>query len=57
MGILFTALTNNASVMNLSLKNMNIPRDSLAVMGDMFGGNRTLKMLTLYNTGLSDNAI
>ena len=36
---------------------MNIARDSLTVMGDMLGANRSLQMLTLFNTGLSDNFI
>ena len=35
---------------------MNIPRDALTVCGDMFASNRTLQMLTLYNTGLADNS-
>ena len=57
MGVLFEALTRNQSVANLTLRNMNIPRDSLTVMGDMFCGNKTLQMLTLFNAGLTDNSI
>ena len=36
---------------------MNIPRDSLTAMVDMLGTNRSLKMLTMVNTGLSDTSI
>ena len=57
MGVIFEALTRNQTVKNIVLKNMNIARDSLTVMGDMLGANRTLQMLTLFNTGLSDNFI
>ena len=57
MGVIFEAMTKNESVANLTLRNMNIPRDSLTVMGDMFCGNKTLQMLTLFNAGLTDNSI
>jgi len=54
---LFKALAFNKSVMNLSFHNMNIPRDSIAAMGDMFKSNTKINMLTCYNTGLSDLSI
>ena len=57
MGLIFEALARNQTVTNLSFKNMNIARDSLTVMADMLGTNKTLQMLTLFNTGLSENSI
>ena len=57
MGLIFGALANNQSVANLSLKGTNIPRDSLTDLVDMLGSSRSLKMLTLFNAGLNENAI
>ena len=57
MGLIFGALASNKSVTNLSLKGTNIPRDSLTDLVDMLGSSRSLKMLTLLNAGLSENAI
>ena len=57
MGLIFGALAKNKSVANLSLKGTNIPRDSLTDLVDMPGSSRSLKMLTLFIAGLSENAI
>lgn len=57
MGMLFGGLAHNTSVTSLTLQDMNIPRDSLVAMVDMFGTNRSILMLTLLNCGLSDNSI
>lgn len=43
MGKIFEALAKNNSVANLTLRNMNIPRDSLTAMGDMLSGDKTSK--------------
>lgn len=57
MGLIFTALANNNSVANLTLRDTNIPRDSLMDLVDMLGANRSLQMLTLLNAGLSDASV
>lgn len=57
MGLLFQALAQNNSVVNLSLKNMNVPRDSLTAMGDMLGTNKSIQILTLFNAGLADSSV
>ena len=57
MGLIFGGLAHNRSIASLTLENMNIPRDSLTAMVDMLGTNRSLKMLTMVNTGLSDTSI
>ena len=57
MGLIFGALAKNSSVANLSLMGTSIPRDSLTSLVDMLGSSRALRMLTLFNTGLSENAI
>ena len=43
MGAIFEALAKNKSVANLTLRNMNIPRDSLTSMGDMLSGDKLNK--------------
>ena len=43
MGAIFEALAKNKSVANLTLRNMNIPRDSLTALGDMLSGDKLTK--------------
>ena len=43
MGAIFEALAKNKSIANLTLRNMNIPRDSLTAMGDMLSGDKLNK--------------
>ena len=54
MAQIFNAIGSNTSIKNLSLCNMNIPRESVVAMAQMFKNNPKINMLTLQNTGLSD---
>lgn len=57
MGLIFEALARNTSVQSLSLEGTSIPRESLPNLVDLLESSRSLKMLTLFSSGLSDSAM
>ena len=57
MGLIFGALQRNQSVANLNLTGTSIAKESLAEFVNLLSQSRTLNMLTLFNSGLSDSSI